>query len=1045
MILMVLFFCLTATVYAQTRIVRGTVSDSENGAKLLGVTVKVKGNKAGALTNEKGEFVIELPSGFNILELTYLGYAKNSTDVTNKSFVQVSLTSDAKNLTEVVVTAYGTTKRRDFVGASAQIGSKEIAERPVANVINALQGAASGVTLAGGTGQPGSAPAIRVRGFGSINSSNSPLYVVDGAPYDYSINNLNQDDIETITVAKDASSTALYGSRAANGVVFITTKKGKVGAPAVNVKYTTGLTARGIQEYDRVDVYEYYPLVWESIRNGAYFGGTKTYTQAGIDAAASLVPALGYNAFNVANNVLVSGVDGKLNPNASLLYGDDLDWWTGLMKTGVRQEVTTSINGVSEKSDYLFSAGYLNEKGALVNTGFKRYSARLNVNNKPTSFLTTGVNLAYTFADYQNNGSADDAGSAYANPFNFVTGMGPIYPVYAHNPATGAYVLDPITGDKVYDSGALGTKYGITFPTRGAGGSSGRHVLAETLYNISDQERHLISGRTYGQVDFLKDFNFRVNLAYDHNTREAYSYQNAIIGDAAPSGGQTKTAYNATTLTLTQLLGYKKTIAKRHEFAALLGHENYYSNDRVLSGNKTGLIADGINELDNFTTIGGLTSYQDNYRMESYFGEVKYNLDQKYYLTATLRRDGSSKFKSDVRWGNFWSLGGAWLVNEESFMKNVGWVDQLKLRASYGETGSDGTSYYGYQSLYNLKPNVSNPAYYLAAAANPELSWETNKTADIALEFGLFKNRVRGSIEAFRRASSNLIFNVPLPSNAGTTSITKNIGTMVNKGIEFDLTFTPVKSKDFTWDLTVNGSFYKNEITKMPSETPTIVSGTKQYKVGNSIYEFWLRQWVGVDPQTGSSIYLSDLSTPGNTLYTTQVNQARYEYSGSAIPDLAGGIKNLFAYKGVSLSSIFSYSLGGKFYDGNYNSLMVVNDRFGKSFHKDVLKRWQNPGDVTNVPRVDDTQSTNLSAGTSTRWLIDNNFLVLRNVTLGYAIPTKYVSKLKLSRINVFASGDNLVYLTPRKGLDPTTSFNGTNSSSYVPSRIFSFGANVSF
>ncbi|MFI5453208.1 SusC/RagA family TonB-linked outer membrane protein [Pedobacter sp. UC225_61] len=526
---------------------------------------------------------------------------------------------------------------------------------------------------------------------------------------------------------------------------------------------------------------------------------------------------------------------------------------------------------------------------------------------------------------------------------------------------------------------------------------------------------------------------------------KSYNYQNNIIGDAAPSGSQSKTAYNATTLTLTQLLNYKKTLAERHNFSALLGHENYYLNSRVLSGNKTGIIALGINELDNFTTIGGLTSYQDTYKMESVFGEVKYNLDQKYFISATLRRDASSKFASDKRWGNFWSAGAAWLINEESFMKSINWIDQLKLRASYGETGSDGSAYYGWQSLYNIKPNNTVPAYYLAAAANPALSWETNKTADIALEFSLFKNRLRGSVEAYKRASSNLIFNVPLPANAGTTSITRNIGTMYNKGIEFDLTVTPVKVKDFTWDFTLNGSVFKNEITKMPTETPTIISGTKQYKVGQSIYQFWLRQWVGVDPQTGSSIYLDDASTAGNTIYTTDINRARFDYSGSAIPDISGGIKNVFTYKSLSLSSILSYSLGGKFYDSNYSALMAVNSSYGKSFHQDVLNRWQKPGDITNVPRVDDTDATNLNAGTSTRWLVDNNFLVLRNITLAYTIPVKYVSKLKLSRINVFASGDNLLYLTPRKGLDPTTSFSGTNSSSYIPSRIFSFGANVSF
>lgn len=1040
-----MLFCISANLYAQNRVVKGTVSDKETGTSVVGASVKVKGAKAGVATDDKGNFTINVPSSSETLEISFIGYELYTINTAGKDFIQVSLTSDEKFLTEVVVTSYGTSKRRDFTGSAVQIGAKDLAERPVANVINALNGAAPGVTLAGGTGQPGSSPSIRIRGFGSINSSNEPLYVVDGSPYPFNINNLNQDDIETITVLKDASSTALYGSRAANGVVTITTKRGKIGSPTFNVKYTTGLTTRGIEEYNRVGVNDYYPLVWEAMRNGAYYAGTKTYAQAGLDAASSLVTALGYNAYNVPNNQLVSGVNGALNPNASLLYGDDLDWWKGLIKTGVRNEVTTSVSNASDKSDYLFSAGYLNENGALVNTGFKRYNTRLNLNTKPTSYFSTGLNLAYTFADYKNNSSADAAGSAYANPFNFVTGMGPIYPVYAHNPTTGEYIYDPITGEKVYDSGALGTKYGITFPSRGPGGSTGRHVLAETLYNINTQERHLISARTYGQVDFLKDFNFRVNLAYDYNTRENYSYQNTIIGDAAPSGSQSKNAYSNMALTLNQILNYRKTLAGKHNFSALAGHENYYSNDRYLGGNKTGIIALGINELDNFTTIGGLSSNQDNYRMESFFGEVKYNFNQKYYLSGTIRRDASSKFAPEVRWGNFYSAGAAWLISEEAFMKKIKWIDQLKLRASYGETGSDGNSLYPWQDLYNLKPNNTSPAYYLAAASNRALKWEVNETADIALEFNLFKNRVRGSVEAYKRASSNLIFNVPLPLNAGTSSVTRNIGTMYNKGLEFDVTVTPVKTNNFTWDLGVNGAINKNKITKMPSETPAIVNGTKRLSEGNSLYEFYLRQWVGVDPQTGSSIYLDDSSTDGNTIYTTDINKARYAYSGTSIPDISGGIRNVITYKGLSLSAIANYSLGGKFYDGNYNSLMLVNSSYGKSFHEDVLKRWQKPGDIASVPRVDDTDATNLNAGTSTRWLNDNDFFVLRNVTLSYNIPKKYVSKLKLSRINVFASGDNLAYFTARKGLDPTTSFNGTNSSSYVPSRIFSFGANISF
>lgn len=1040
----VILFCFTANLFAQNRIVKGTVSDKENKSAIAGAIVKIKGANAGVTTDFKGAFSISVPNGSDVLEIRFLGYEPYTANVNGKDFIQVLLTSEEKILSEVVVTSYGVSKRKDFTGSAVQIGAKELAERPVSNVINALNGAAAGVTLAGGSGQPGAAPSIRIRGFGSINSSNDPLYVVDGAPYSLNINNLNQDDIETITVLKDASSTALYGSRAANGVVTITTKRGKLGMPSFNVKYTTGITARGIEEYNTVDVLGYYPLVWEAMRNGAYFAGTKSFAQAGIDAAANLKGALGYNAFNVPNDQIVSAT-GVLNPNAKLLYADDLDWWKDLAKTGVRQEVTTSVSNATEKSDYLFSAGFLDEKGALINTGFKRYNTRLNLNSKPTSFFSTGLNLAYTFSDYKNNGSADGAGTSYANPFFFATSMGPIYPVYAHNPTTGEYVLNPITGERIFDSGALGTLYGVTFPTRGAGASAGRHVLAETLLNVNTQERHVISARTYGQIDFLKDFNFRTTLAYDYNSRENYFYQNTLIGDGAPSGSQNKTSYNNMAVTLYETLSYRKQIGAKNNISVLAGHENFYKNDREFGGGKTGVIAIGNNELDNFTTISSLSSFSDNYRLDSYFGEVKYNYDQKYYLTGTYRRDGSSKFAPEVRWGDFMSVGAAWVISEESFLKELKWIDQLKLRASYGETGSDGSSLYAWQELYNLKPNGSNPAYYQAAASNRALKWEVNKTADLALEFNLFKNRVRGSVELYKRASDNLIFNVPLPLTAGTTSITRNIGTMYNKGIEFDVTVTPVKTTNFTWDFGVNGAINKNKITKMPNETPQIITGTKKYSVGNSLYEFWLRQWVGVDPQTGSSIYLDDASTDGNTIYTTDIQKARYAYSGTSIPDIAGGIKNVFTYKGLSLSALASYSLGGKFYDGNYQALMNVNSSYGKSFHADVLNHWQKPGDIVSVPRVDDTDATNLNAGTSTRWLIDNKFLVLRNVTVSYSIPKKYVSKLNLSRINVFASGDNLLYATPRKGLDPTTSFNGTNSNSYVPSRVFSFGANVTF
>ncbi|HTM97594.1 MAG TPA: hypothetical protein VL088_02570, partial [Pedobacter sp.] len=406
------------------------------------------------------------------------------------------------------------------------------------------------------------------------------------------------------------------------------------------------------------------------------------------------------------------------------------------------------------------------------------------------------------------------------------------------------------------------------------------------------------------------------------------------------------------------------------------------------------------------------------------------------------------------KWGNFYSVGAAWIISQESFLKGASWLNYLKLRGSYGQLGNDGLSgFYKYQSFYNLDwNNAGEPGIYLSSLATPELSWETKTSSDVAVEFSMFNNRLRGSVEAFNSLSTDLLFNVPLPISIGITSVSRNIGSMWNRGVEVQLGGDIIKAGSFKWDADINWTITKNKITKMPVETPTIINGTKQLAVGRSIYDFWLRQWAGVDPTDGASLYLVNPLSPGSAVdtrtidgktYTVNPNNALYAYTGSAIPKFYGSITNTFTYKKISLSVLLNYQVGGKFYDGNYQSLMSYSS-YGGSLHVDALKAWQQVGDVTSIPRLDVGRSTFFNA-TSTRFLVDASYINMRSATLAYTLPTSLTKKVDVSNARIFASGENLFLVSKRTGLDPTESFTGTNSNNYTPTRIISLGLNLTF
>ena len=1033
---------LLGQVSAQDRLVTGKITASDDESSIPGVTVLLKGTNRATSTNADGDFRLAVPADGRLV-FSSVGYKSQEVIVGNQSNLTIVMLPDVASLDEVIVTTFGTAKRASFTGSAGVVSADQIKNRPITNIAQALSGAAPGIQTTAGSGQPGTAPAIRIRGFGSISSSNDPLYVVDGIPYTASIATLNPNDIESITVLKDAASTALYGARAANGVVVVTTKKGQKGKNSINLRYTKGLNSRALPEYERVGAGEYYPLMWETYRNSVAYRATNpvALAAANADATTRLGSLVGYNVYDVPANQLVN-TDGQFNPNAKLIYSpEDLNWEKPLTRQGNREEVNLSFAGGQEKTDYFLSLSYLSDKGFLIRSDYDRYTARLNVNTQMKSWFKTGANLSATITKSNQADVEAEGGTTFVNPFFFSRNIGPIFPVYAYDPANPSQFLTLPSGERRYDYGNL-TALGL--PSRPQFG--GRHVIAETRLNQNLFRRNVLGGRAYAEISFLKDFKFTTNVGADITNTNSFTFGNPLVGDGAPAGRATHDFENITGYNLNQLLNYTKSFGK-HSVDALLGHENFHTTDNFLTGSRSQQILDGNYELINFTTTTNLNSIYNIRRIEGYFSRVSYDYDQKYFFSASVRRDGSSKFYRDTRWGTFYSVSGAWRLDQEAFIQGISSINLLKLRGSYGQTGNDGgISYYAWQPLYGLGQNNASEAGILQTSlGNRDLEWESSNAFDVALEFGLFKNRVSGTVEYFDRRSSNLIFAVPLPLSSGITTVTRNIGTMFNRGLELELIVEPIRTQNFTWRIDLNATRIKNQITKMPAENPEIIDGTKKLKVGSSIYDFWLRDYRGINPATGETQYQaisyvpanSRITEAGDTL-TTSVNNARFHYNGSAIPELTGGITNTLRYKGISLSALLVYQLGGKVYDGAYAALMSSGG-YGSAKSVDILARWRNPGDITNVPRLDNGRTADFDAA-SDRWLIDASYLNIRSVTLSYTLPSVTSRKLFLENAQVYVSGENFFILSRRKGMNVQQNFGGTTGNVFSSAKSLVLG-----
>ncbi|MVN93084.1 SusC/RagA family TonB-linked outer membrane protein [Mucilaginibacter aquatilis] len=1065
----VLFVVSSIQAYAQNQSISGKVTGNDDGLPLAGVSVTIKGSKFGTQTGADGRFTLQVPQN-GTLVFSFLGFATK--EVAASSGMNVTLSAVPNQLSEVVVLPFSTAKKDTYTGSAAAIGAKDIGNRPVSNALNAIAGITPGVQVLPSSGVPGSTPTIRIRGVGSFNSGNGPMYVVDGVQYEGAISNINPEDIENMTVLKDASATALYGARAANGVIMITTKRGKKGTSQLSVKATQAIISRAIPEYDRLDAYQYYPVAWETYRNSLVYAASNPLTR---DQANTIASGLGTrnannlqtlngrtyqdisqvlgslvlsgryaasnNPFNVPSTQLVD-VNGVLNPAAQLRY-DDLDWLKATQRTSDRKDYSVNYGSGTDKGDFFSSLGYTQENGFARKSDFRRITGRINANIQPVKWLKTGANLSGNFTEQNLVGSGS---TSYVNPFYFSRNIAPIYNVYAHNPTTGEYLLDG-TGKRIYDLGGL-TALGV--PGRASGASPGRHIVQETELNQANLRRNVLTARAYAEITFLKDFKFTQNIAADYSNLYDDSYDNEVVGDGAPAGRAFRTRTLNTTYNLFQTLTYTKNINK-HGITALIGHENYSTFEDQLTAGRTNVVLPGNSELNNFTTTGNVSSYKDRFRIEGYFSRFNYNYDDKYLLEASVRRDGLSKLSSENRWGTFASFGAGWRIDREDFMRAVSWVDLLKLRGSWGTVGNkDIPGLYSYQTFYNPANNALEPGFIAATTlGNVNIKWETQRMTDIGLEFGLFKNRLQGTFEYFDRGTNNLVFLVPLPRSSGYLNQYDNIGRFSNRGFELSLSGDVVRSKNFNWNLNTNFTRLKNKVLELPNAAP-IVDGIVRLEEGRSRYDFYTRIYKGVDPADGAALYVpkpgtaaANLRTVNGESVTTSQSDALLDYTGdSALPDLSGAVTNTFTYKDFTFSFLVNYQLGGKIYDTNYASLMSVGS-YGGGIHKDALNSWHNPGDITSIPRLDQANAANLYAGSS-RWLTSASYLWFRNATITYNLPKSLISKVEVKNARIFFSGENLYMIGSRKGMDASQTVGGTVTNAYVPQRILSLGLNVS-
>ncbi|WP_299398300.1 TonB-dependent receptor [uncultured Gelidibacter sp.] len=1020
---------------AQEKTVSGTVTSAADGLPVPGASVIVKGTARGQQTDFDGKYSIKVNAG-ETLVFSFLSLRTTEVVVGSSNTINVALTEDVAALDEVIVVAYGTQTAKSIVGSVTSLSAETIEKQQVTTVTSAIQGTVSGVNVITSGGQPGENPTIRIRGIGSINASAEPLIVLDGVPFNGNINSISGDQIESMNVLKDASSTALYGSRAANGVILITTKKGALNSkPTLDISAVTGFAEPAVAMHETIGTNDFMRYTWEAARNSNLYVRNQSAADAAANASSSIIPTLGYNPYgNVAQPV---DVNGNLVPGANLLW--ETDWKDAILrKAALRSEYSMSLSGGGADTRYFLSANYLNQEGTVKESDFERITTRLNLESSVNKWLTVGLNSSLSTSQ-QNY--PEQSGSSYQSSIQWIYSMSSVYPLFRRD-NNGGLVYDNF-GNKIYDYGATtGQSVNGTRPLLGNENAAGSLYNYETL-----NKRTALTANGFAKLDFTDDLSFKSTVSYENYLYDGFDYAAHDVGYAASVGGRVSQSRNiTTTLNFTNALNYDKTFGD-HTIQATGIFETYQMKIDALGAQGTGFLP-GVKVLNGSTTPESVSGYISEERLTSYLGRVGYNFQEKYYIEGSFRRDGSSRFAKESRWGNFYSVGGSWIASSESFLENSNWLDFLKFRASYGELGNNqGIGYFPYLQLFQTGWNeLSNTGVLLGGVTDPNLSWETSALFNVGMDFTLFNNTIEGSVEYYNKESLDLIYSQPLPISTGNSSITTNVGSLSNKGVEVALLGRIIKGNNVSWSAGLNFAFTTNEITELTQES--FINGTKRWEVGRSLYDFYIQEWAGVDPADGYGMWYKDVldangNPTGERETTKNYSQAGRYYQGSSLPDVTGGFNTDLKVGNFDFNMLFNFSLGAQVYDSSYAGLMDGFSNPGYQASKDIAGRWQQPGDVTDIPLL--LNSQNDFNATSTRFLFDNDYLRMRAVTLGYTLPSNATKNLFIEKVRVYLRGDNLLTWSSHKGLDPEQSVSGTTDSRSSLMKTVSFGLNVKF
>ncbi|MEP5254728.1 MAG: SusC/RagA family TonB-linked outer membrane protein [Winogradskyella arenosi] len=1064
--------------FAQEKTVTGTVTTASDGLPLPGASVIVKGTSRGQQTDFDGKYTIQVSQG-DILVVSYVGMKDAEVLIGSGSTYDVSIEEDSA-LDEVIVVGYGTTTKEAYTGTATRIETENVAAKAVSNVSEALRGEVAGVNVISYSGAPGADATIRIRGFGSVNGNSDPLYIVDGAPYASDLSSINPSDIESMTVLKDAAATSIYGSRGANGVIVITTKLGKSGKTIVSVDFKTSVNTLSLPQYDIVESPEQYiELSWQALKNkgtlqgqsdpAAWASANLYGTVEGINSAYNIWDTDGANLINPATGQFNSGVNRKYTPTK---------WSDAAFGTGIRTEANVQLSGGNERTRFSTSFGYLNDEGFTINSGYNRYTTRLNVEDKPAEWLTIGANVGFTGSKYNNSSSDEGSSGSSGNIFALTNTTPAIYDVYLRD-ANGELVDDPIYGGYQFD-------YGSEYGRRAWNSTNG---IGDATYDLARTDVVTMLGNFNVGIDITKNLKFETRYSGQINTSNYTSMSNPYYGSGASSQGylfkRESTNINQNFL---QMLRYTKQFGS-HNVEAFVAHESTVNRYNYLSAAAQTAIIPRSTSLDQYTTaVGQASSYTLRQSLDSYFSQFNYNYDQKYFFTGSVRRDGSSRFIQD-KWGTFGSVGLGWVVSNEDFFANVDFLDYLKAKGSYGVIGDQGVNtLYGY-NFFTINSTADGSISYspTGEAANPDLTWETSKITQFGIESTWFDGYLNLDVDYYVKNTTNLFFTQELPTSPGDSFIRYNDGEMRNKGLEFDAQVFIIKNhEDWRLSFNVNGEMFDNEIVTMPKDYITgedkIIDGN--LSVGRSLYEWNMREWAGVDPATGAglwSAYFNDVDNDGIfnsangdesisnlTLYQSTNPNANivktvtstYTYSDetqlgatesyvgkSAIPKIRGSFRLNAGYKNFDLSAQFGYSIGGYVYDAGYATLMNNRSLIGSdNFHTDAASAWSEPGDITNIPRLSAGYATDVNySAYSSRFLTKADYLSLNNIKLSYSLPSDAVEAMKLRRFNIFVTGDNVMMLSARNGLNPTTFIGTSNSGIYMPRTAFSVGAKIEF